>query len=187
MILLNLILIFVLVVLIIYFMSNERGDFEKHSFKDNDYLVLNEKDKKKAAALLHLMVKDVKQLIKHLKQHYADKEEVQLIIKRFNPKNISEGSPHNRDFTYTENKGQRLVMCLRDKETMKLHHKNLLLFPLLHELAHQGVPEYSGHGPEFVRVFKFLLKEAEEIGIYKKIDFENSPKKYCSMTIDSHP
>ncbi len=168
-------------------MKNERGDFEKHTYKETDYIVLNEKDKKKAAALLHLLIKDIKQLIKHLKQFYGHKPEVQLIIKRFNPKNISEGSPHNRDFTYTENKGERLVMCLRNKETMKLHQKNLLLFPLIHELAHQGVESYTGHGVEFQRVFKFLLTQATEIGIYKPIDFENSPQKYCSMTIDSHP
>lgn len=184
---LNFLLIFVSIVLIIYFMSNERGEFERHTFKDSDYLVLNEKNKKKAAALLHLLVKDIKVLIKHLKQKYPNNKHVRLIIQRFNPNNISEGSPHNRDFTYTENKGERLVMCLRDKETMKLHNKNLLLFPLIHELAHQGVPEYTGHGPEFVRVFQFLLNEAKEIGIYKHIDFENSPRKYCSMTIDTQP
>ena len=184
---LNLLILFVSIILILYLMANEHGDFEKQQFKEHDFQVLNEEDKKGAAALLHLLVKDVKVLIKHLKQNHGDKESVKLIIKRFNPKNISEGSPHNRDFTYTENKGQRLVMCLREKETMKLHQKNLLLFPLLHELAHQGVAEYTGHGPEFIRVFKFLLTQAKEIGIYKHIDFENSPKKYCSMTIDSHP
>lgn len=184
---LNFLIIIVCAILIIYLMINEHGDFEKQKFKEGDYIVLNEDDKKKAAALLHLLVEDVKKLIHHLKKNYQDKESVHLIVKRFNPKNISEGSPHNRDFTYTENKGQRLVMCLRDKETMALHHKNLLLFPLLHELAHQGVADYTGHGPEFIRVFKFLLSQAEEIGIYKPIDFNNSPRKYCSMTIDSHP
>lgn len=184
---LNYFIIFISIVLIIYLMSNERGDFEKQKFKEGDYIVLNEDDKKKAAALLHLLVADIKQLIHHLKQNHPNNLHVKLIVKRFNPKNISEGSPHNRDFTYTENKGQRLVMCLRDKETMKLHKKNLLLFPLIHELAHQGVPEYTGHGPEFIKVFKFLLEQAEEAGIYKPIDFNKSPQKYCSMTIDSHP
>ncbi len=184
---LNILIIFILIILIIYLNYNDRGDFEKHTFRDNDYIVLNEHDKDKAAAMLHLLVKDIKQLIQHLKQKYPNNINVKLIIQRFNPKNISEGSPYNKDFTYTENKGQRLVMCLREKETMKIHQKNLLLFPLLHELAHQGVPEYSGHGPEFIKVFKFLLEEAEKLGIYKPINFNKSPTKYCSMTIDSHP
>lgn len=184
---LEILFLFVLFVLIIYLISNEHGDFEKQTFKDQDFFVLNEKDKKKAAAMLHLLIKDIKQLIKHLKQNFGDRQDVQLIIKRFNPKNISEGSPHNRDFTYTENKGQRLVMCLRDKETMKIHNKNLLLFPLIHEIAHQGVQTYTGHGIEFIRVFKFLLQQAEEIGIYKPIDFNNFPTKYCNITIDSKP
>ncbi len=184
---LNYLIIFVIIVLIIYLMSNERGDFEKQKFKEGDYLVLNEDDKQKAAALLHLLVGDIKQLIHYLKQNHPNNLHVKLIVKRFNPKNISEGSPHNKDFTYTENKGERLVMCLRDKETMKLHQKNLLLFPLIHELAHQGVPEYTGHGPEFIKVFKFLLEQAQAAGIYQPIDFNNAPQKYCSMTIDSHP
>lgn len=184
---LNILIIFTLIVLIIYLKSNERGNFDKHTFKDTDYIVLNEKDKDKAANMLHYLINDIKQLINHLKQKYPNNSHVKLIIKRFNPKNISEGSPDNKDFTYTENKGQNLVICLRDKETLQIHQKNLLLFPLLHELAHQGVYEYSGHGPEFIRVFKFLLDEAEKLGIYKPIDFNNSPTKYCSMTIDSHP
>lgn len=183
----NGIIILTLVILIIYLMSNERGDFEKHKYKEGDYMVLNENDKDKAAAMLHLLIKDIKVLIKHLKQKYPNNPHVKLIVNRFNPKNISEGSPHNRDFTYTENKGERLVMCLRDKKTMQLHNKNLLLFPLIHELAHQGVESYTGHGQEFVKVFKFLLREAKIIGIYKHIDFQNSPRKYCSMTIDTHP
>lgn len=184
--LINFVLIFITIILI-YLMSNERGDFQKQKIKNAEYFVLNENDKQRAAALLHLLVSDIKKLIKHLKQNHGEKELVQLIVKRFNPKNISEGSPHNRDFTYTENKGERLVICLRDKENMKLHNKNLLLFPLLHELAHQGVSNYTGHGIEFIKVFKFLLEQSKEIGIYKHIDFTNSPKKYCSITIDSHP
>ncbi len=182
-------LIFIIIVLIIYLTFNERGNFEKHIFNDatHSFIVLNENDKDKAAKMLHLLVEDVKHLINHLKQQYPTNEHVKLIIQRFNPKNISEGSPDNKDFTYTENKGENLVICLRDKETMKIHQKNLLLFPLLHELAHQGVYAYSGHGQEFIKVFKFLLEEAEKIGIYKSIDFKNTPTKYCSMTINSHP
>jgi len=186
-ILLNIVFILLIILIMLYLINNERGDFEKHFFKDSDFLVLNEPDKNKAAAMLHLLVNDIKKLLFYLKQYYGDREDVQLIIKRFNPKNISEGSPYNRDFTFTENKGQRLVMCLRDKETMKIHSKNLLLFPLLHELAHQGVKEYTGHGDEFIIVFKFLLKHAEEIGIYKPHDFKNNPVKYCNMVIDSNP
>ncbi len=185
--LLQIVLLLTSVVIIIYLMNNERGDFEKQTFKESDFLVLNEEDKEKAAAMLHLLVKDMKTLVQHLKQHYNNRLDVQLIIKRFNPKNISEGSPHNRDFTYTENKGEKLVICLRDKETMKIHQKNLLLFPLIHELAHQGVENYTGHGIEFLKVFRFLLKQAEEIGIYKPHDFNNNPTKYCNMTIDAHP
>lgn len=173
--------------LVIFLIANEYGDYEKQSFKDRHYIVLNESDKTKAAALLHLLVDDIKKLIKHLNKRFPHHESVQLITQRFNPNTISEGSPHNRDFTYTENKGEKLIICLRDKETMKLHHKNLLLFPLIHEIAHQGVRDYTGHGPEFIRVFRFLLQQAEEIGIYKRINFDTTPRKYCNMTIDSHP
>ena len=64
----------------------------------------------------------------------------------------------------------------RSKTTeQKIVKKNTLMFVALHELAHV-ISVTIGHNDEFWTDFKFLLKEAWEIGIYKKQDFKNKPK-----------
>jgi hypothetical protein len=52
-------------------------------------------------------------------------------------------------------------------------------------MAHIACPEY-GHTPLFYTVFKFLLKVAVEIGIYKSIDYRINPQNYCGMTINEY-
>jgi hypothetical protein len=58
------------------------------------------------------------------------------------------------------------------------------MYPALHELGHIMTSEI-GHTKMFWDNFKFILKEAIEIGIYKKIDFQENPTPYCGITIKS--
>ena len=44
-----------------------------------------------------------------------------------------------------------------------------------------------GHKKEFWQNFKFLLKNAIQMGIYTPVDYKKSPKKYCGMTITDNP
>jgi predicted peroxiredoxin len=61
---------------------------------------------------------------------------------------------------------------------------NTLLFVAIHELAHVKSNEV-GHGPEFVKTFKHLLKKAIDMGIYRYVDYSREPKAYCNMHIDA--
>ena len=60
------------------------------------------------------------------------------------------------------------------------------MFVIIHELAHVA-SESIGHTDEFWKNFKFLLIEAEKIGIYKPIDYKTNPKNYCGMEITDNP
>jgi hypothetical protein len=52
-------------------------------------------------------------------------------------------------------------------------------------MAHVGCPEY-GHTPLFKKIFKFLLKEAIAIHIYKPVDYRINPQNYCGMVINEY-
>ena len=82
------------------------------------------------------------------------------------------------------NKGEELVFCLRSKEDKHFHDINLIMYVMVHELAHIACPEY-GHTPLFNKIFTFLLKICIKIKLYKKIDFDTNPTEYCGMTVTS--
>ena len=92
----------------------------------------------------------------------------------------------NNSTSYSVAKGKKLVLCLRSKKDKRIHDKNLLIFVNIHELAHIMSISY-GHNAEFMQNFKFLLNEAIEMGIYKKINFFAKPREYCGMTVSSSP
>ena len=89
--------------------------------------------------------------------------------------------------SYSINKGEKLVFCLRSKDgTDKLTDLNTITFVALHELTHI-LTKSIGHTPEFWSNFKFILKIAVKLGIYKKVDYSINPKKYCGMTVTDTP
>lgn len=65
--------------------------------------------------------------------------------------------------SYTINK-KRIHLCLRD-EKGDYYDKNMLVYVLLHELAHVRCPEI-GHTPAFHETFNDLLKIAIDNQIY---------------------
>ena len=58
------------------------------------------------------------------------------------------------------------------------------MYVTLHEIAHIACPEY-GHTPLFNKIFAFFTETASDIGLYKKISFETSPREYCGLTISN--
>jgi hypothetical protein len=76
--------------------------------------------------------------------------------------------------SYTINK-KKIYMCLRD-ENGDYYHDNMLLFVVLHELAHVLCDEI-GHTNKFQQIFQVLLDDAVKLGIY---DPEIEPvQNYC--------
>lgn len=151
-------------------------------FDSKKYVVLNTNDAKDAANLLAKISKQLLSVQSHLEQNYSEEGITDRIKERFNPQNISEGSPDSSYTSYTVNKGEKMVFCIRDKETKRLHDLNLLMYVSLHELAHVGCKS-TGHNAEFKKNFRFLLDVAQTMGIYKPIQFGGKNVKYCGLTL----
>ena len=95
-------------------------------------------------------------------------------------------TPQDEKYTsYTINKGEKIVFCLRSKILDNFHDMNTLMYVVIHELGHVGCPEY-GHTPLFKKIFKFLLEQSIIINIYKPIDYRLNPQPYCGMIINEY-
>lgn len=158
-------------------------EYVKSSVDGKSYLVRSLPDKQKAADLLAELSQDMMRLIKHLLEKYPDNEDMKRLYKNYDPSAISEGSPDSGYTSYSINKGEKLVICIRNSD-MSFVDKNVIIYPFVHELGHLMTDEI-GHTPLFWKNFKFILQEAVDIGIYNKIDFQNNPTDYCSIKITS--
>ena len=151
------------------------------------YLVRKLDDNKEAANLLANMRIKLIKLCDHLEQNNTENKDVYRLIKRFQPNNITESSASEKYTSYSVNKGEKIVFCLRSRdEQQKLVNENVMMFVALHELAHI-MTKSVGHTEEFWNNFRYLLKKAIEIGVYKSVDFESKPVDYCGIKITSSP
>ena len=150
----------------------------KSSYDGKSYLVRNLKDSKKAANLLARVRNKCIKLSKYLLKKYPNEERVKRLLLNYRPDNISESSSSSKYTSYSVNKGEKIVFCLRSRDKdEKLVDENVMMFVALHELGH--VMSISiGHTEEFWTNFKFLLKEGIKAGVYTKQDFRKKPVKY---------
>ena len=176
------IIIFLFMGLIYFIYKSNEVRYVQSDYDSNKYVVLNRLDSKEAANILAEIRQNLEKLKRHLEKTYPNKQATKHIRKRFNPNNISEGSPDSQYTSYTVNKVEKMVFCIRDKKTKRLHDVNLLMYVCTHELAHVGCTS-TGHNGEFNKTFDFLLNEAEKIGLYKKNDFANQNIQYCGMNL----
>ena len=115
------------------------------------------------------------------------KEDILRLSKNFNPDAFSETTPDAKYTSYSVNKGEKIVFCLRDKKDgEKLVKENIMTFVSIHELSHL-MTKSVGHEPEFWSNFKLLLKISIDNGLYKNIDFNSTPKPYCGIQITDTP
>jgi hypothetical protein len=181
-------LIFLIVVFYLY--KTDFFDFNTCLVKSNTdgeiYRVYRDDKRQASADTLGVVNLRIKKLLDFLKNKPEHSENVSLLLKRYNSKNLMENTL-KRDTTYTTNKGQSLVMCIKQRDKkQEIHDINHLMFVAIHELAHIASKSY-GHGEEFVRMFEFLLKCSIDCGIYTYTDYSKTPIEYCGMTINSTP
>lgn len=180
--------LFVVVVTLIY-MKYHNNDvvYEKSELDENEYLVRNMEDKQNASNLLAELKKNIMSLSEYL---YTNKEkypEYSAYIDQLHEKvqntEIMETSENTTYTSYSVNKGEKLVFCLRSKLLHnEFHDTNLIMYVVLHEISHVACPEY-GHGELFKKIFSFITNVAIEQKMYKKIDFEKIPTEYCGLVI----
>jgi hypothetical protein len=156
---------------------------------DGQKYCVRERDNIKAAAdLLAKTTDKCKDLVAYVGKKYPDRDDVQRLVRGFNPKKVMETLPTSTYTAYSENKGEKLAFCLnREKEDNDhLIDENTLMFVAIHELSHI-MTKSIGHKTEFWQNFKFLLGEAKDAGIHTPVDYKKQPKEYCGMKIHDNP
>lgn len=158
----------------------------KSTVDGRDYLVRNKEDNVEAANRLAMIRRNMIKLCDHLEVKQKDEERVKRMIERFNPNNLLEKPKSSKYTAYSVNKGEKIVICLREKQSDNLIKLNTLMFVALHELAHV-MTKSIGHTEEFWDNFRYLLKHSIKIGIYEHVDYSNAPEKYCGIEITDTP
>ena len=161
------------------------------SVDNKKHLVRDLPDKKKAADILAKIKENLLTLIEKLNivnmSNGNVDEAVNRLLKKFNHNSISETVKGSKHTSYSINKGEKIVMCLRSRdEKEQLQDINILMFVAIHEMAHV-MTKSIGHTKEFWSNFKRLLKEAVLLGIYNPVNYSSNPKKYCGMTVTDSP
>lgn len=160
--------------------------YVKSNVDNIEYLVREELDMQEAADMLAKINQNIHSFVLNLytniDKHKKYKEYIEQLHNKIQNVVISESSAESSYTSYSINKGEQIVFCLRSKYNNQLHDMNLLMYVVLHELAHVGCPEY-GHGELFKKIFAFFAKNGMEQGIYKKINFNSLPKEYCGLII----
>jgi hypothetical protein len=182
-----LIIMFFVIIIVFYSFNNNEVTYVKSDIDNKEYLVRDLKDKQTAANMLARIKLNIDKLVIHLesvKEENKDFEQfINQLSRRIKNVVINESTPDSAYTSYSVNKGEQLVFCLRSKSYVdKMHSLNLIMYVCLHELAHVGNPEY-GHGEQFQKIFAFFTNEAIKIGMYKKIDFNSKSEEYCGMDI----
>lgn len=150
------------------------------------YLVQRRDDSQEAADLLGNLKQKLSELIRIMKEKHPNDKRVIRLQKRFDPDNISESLPDSKYTSYSVNKGEKLVFCIRKKDTQELIKLNTILFVAIHELAHL-MSISIGHTDEFWNNMRFILRDAIKYKIYKEQDFRKKPEPYCGIKITSSP
>jgi hypothetical protein len=153
------------------------------------YLVRNLADKQEAADRLARTRAKLMRLIRDLKQTHPEKAFVIQMARNFDadPSRFSESTPDASYTSYSVNKGEKVYMCLRQRnEREELVDENIIMFVALHELAHIGTSDV-GHTPQFWNNFGWVLERAEALQVYEFTDFSAHPVEYCGIRITDQP
>jgi hypothetical protein len=184
------VIIFIILTLIIIYSEVLTESFEtvqKLATDNKMYYVQNYDNNKEAANVLSRLASKSIDLIDYVVSKYPNNQSVKRLKEKFNPDKIREAE-HEKDSTsYTINKGEMMHLCLRQKDSNKsIHDDNLLMFVIIHELAHI-MSQSIGHNNEFYDNFKFLLRESVKKGIYDPVNFQKNPVNYCGINVTNNP
>ena len=162
----------------------------KSSVDGHTYRVRDMPDKLQAANLIASIRKKMSLLYFACIEKFPNKPQVRQWMRNFKPDadRFIEATPDAEHTSYSVNKGEKVHLCLRQREghNESLMNENIMVFVSIHEMAHIITPTV-GHGPDFWNNFAWLLKQAEEIGIYEYQDFKSKPVAYCGLQITDSP
>jgi hypothetical protein len=148
-------------------------------------------NKEKAVEIMSTIRRNLVKLHEYYKTtpNVSSDPAVVRFVARFSSDVFVENDMSSPDTSYSENKGQKIVVCLRDKTNppqYPLIDQNTIMFVMLHEMAHL-MTETIGHTQEFWNNFKRILHDAVQLGIYQPVNYAQRPTPYCGMTITDTP
>jgi predicted metal-dependent hydrolase len=114
------------------------------------------------------------------------KTDIKRLLDNYRPDSLSENTPNSEHTAYSENKGERVVFCLRSKTDESLMDLNTMTFVALHELSHL-MTRTIGHDQEFWDNFRIILRIAIKNGIYQCVDYNMNMTVYCGQPINDTP
>ena len=184
--------IFCIILFIILYFSITYYNNRNHTYvkadDGNQYRVQITEDNKESANLLSDAITKVKTLLDHLKKSESQDIRTKTLLSRFNPDNITENDPQEMKSgvtSYTVNKGEKIVVCLRQRNN-NFVEINTLMYVIIHELAHICDLTSQQHDEKFWNNFEWLLEHAVNIGIYNYVDYSKDQEPYCGMNITSN-
>jgi hypothetical protein len=173
--------------------SYMRGPKNLVSLKSSEdgkiYRVQDLPNKEGACTLLSKIRGKLEKVVNHFKDDINADGPYKRLISRFNPESFEENDMTSDSTSYSENKGEKIVVCLRDKTNAPeypLIDENTIMFVLIHEMAHL-MTESMGHTPEFWTNFRKLLHDCVKLGVYTHVNYSKNPTGYCGMTISDTP
>ena len=173
----------IVLIYIFFLLGHNKLVFQTATIDGKYYLVNNLPDKQNAANTLAIIRSKLITLVSKLSKsfQYSDglMEKLVNVIFMENPILI----PDKSMTSYSVNKGEKIILCLRDVTTMKIHDLNLLIYVGIHELGHVACPEY-GHTPLWESIFADLLREAIRERIYIDENYTMNPQNYCGLIVD---
>ena len=176
---------FIMAVIILMYVKQYYGEVEyvKARADGRKYLMRKLPDRAQAADLMAALNARLAKLVHHMVAKFSDDTDIKRLYHNYNPDALSEGGTEIGYTSYSVNKGEKIVMCLRQRDNT-LVDVNTLVYVAVHELGHLMTDEI-GHTPKFWDNFRRLLKEAVEIGLYKPTDYASKPQPYCGISISS--
>lgn len=151
---------------------------------------IREREKLKEASDLMARVSDkLEQLVERMHAESPDDPMVSRIVKKFDASKIKEILPTSEYTAYSENKGEKLALCLNESKEnpdSRLISDNTLMYVAMHELTHIGSVSI-GHGDEFWTNFKRIIEYAVKYDLYTPIDYKKNNELYCGMNLTDNP
>ncbi len=179
----------IIIIIIIFITIFNKNEYVKSDIDGKSYKVRKEQDKLKAADYLANLYSIILSFITKLKLKYKGNKNIKRLYNRFKYCNFVENTKDSKYTTYTQNKCQQMKICIRHKGDNSFIDKNIVIFVIIHELAHVMSLQYDPkhETTEFWDNFKFLLNKAIEYNVWDYEDYNINPVKYCGINISYLP
>jgi hypothetical protein len=176
--------VFIVIIVTTYTCTTSKTTRCISTFDNQEYSVLDTPEALQVANTLAQLNKRTLLLIDHLKLRAPTSPITITLDKKYSYKILSEAPVQKGMTTYTINK-KFIKMCIKSQKQTSIYDINTLMYVLLHELAHMANTN-TGHGKEFLDIFKFLTLQAIQAGVYTPDNYRLEPREYCEIQLNSY-